>query len=128
MLTSPGAERVELTPGVKLFHDRDYTLAMRPDALSGATFLRMPLEGLKTLTCAKPGIVTFATPGPERHPPTTQAARLKAQGFEKVALPEFQFFGRNPQAKVTLFQKHCEAGEVIEVGAWAVPIFLPLAK
>ena len=48
------------------------------------------------------------------------------QGFEKVALPEVPLFNPASTANFcTLYQKDCAAGEVINLGKWAVPLFLP---
>jgi hypothetical protein len=73
-----GAQVFEFAPGVKLFQDRDYTLA-----------------------------------------------ELVEQGFEKVALPEFTLFEApsHPANLCTIYQKKCAAGEEIQFGMWAVPVF-----
>jgi hypothetical protein len=69
-------------------------------------------------------MVYFLTPLPERNQ-DSQSARLTKQGFEKVALPEFQLtLSGSPGALATLYQKQYEAGEVIEFGKWAVPVLL----
>ena len=117
------AEVAAFRQGARLFQDRKYTLRQIPNELDKARFVRLPLEGDKTLTCAKPGMLFFLTPLTERSPSWSRSKQLVDQGFEKVALPEFLLFGRREHDHVSLYQKRCEAGETIEVGKWAVPIF-----
>lgn len=83
------------------------------------------IGGEKTLTCSIAGMVYVATPLPDRNPGGSQSANLEAQGFEKVALSEFTLFEHTtyPANLVTLYQKECAAGETVEIGSWAVPIF-----
>jgi hypothetical protein len=116
----------EFAPGVKLFQDRAYTLAECPEPLRGAHFLPVKMEGRKTLTCAREGVVYVATPLPDRNPRGSRSAELAEQGFEKVALPEFKLFEHpsHPANLCTLYQKNCESGEKIEFGMWAVPLFV----
>jgi hypothetical protein len=84
------------------------------------------MDGRKTLTCARAGVVHVATPLPDRNPRGSQSAKLAQQGFEKVALPEFILFEAtsHPANLCTLYQKNCKAGERIEFGKWAAPLLL----
>ncbi|AKJ64919.1 sialidase family protein [Kiritimatiella glycovorans] len=112
-------------PGAKLFTDRGYALSECPEALKGARFLQVPIDGDKSVTVSRAGVVYFATPLPDRNPSGSQSAKLEAQGFEKVALSEFNLFEHTsyPANLCSLYQKTCAAGEVIEFGKWAVPLF-----
>jgi len=115
----------DLATGALLFADRDSTLAECPEALAGATFLRLPMEGTKTLTCTAAGTVCFLTPRPDRSADTQEAA-LRRAGFRKVALREFNLGSRgDPAGFVSLYQKTCAVGDVVTIGRWAVPVQLP---
>ena len=120
-----GAKMLEFALGVRLFQDRDYTLAECPEPLRGAQFLPVKMEGQKTLTCARKGVVYLATPLPDRNPRGSQSAEFLEQGFEKAALPEFKLFEApsHPANLCAVYQKKCAAGEQIEFGMWAVPVF-----
>ncbi|MBC2594068.1 exo-alpha-sialidase [Ruficoccus amylovorans] len=119
-----GLETAECAPGIKIFTDRAYPMMDTPDALRGFQLVRVPLGGRKELVCEQAGMLYFLTPRPNRNK-DSQSATLEAQGFKAVALPEFQLFGpKLAQNYCTLYQKHCEAGEKINIGAWAVPLFL----
>jgi hypothetical protein len=117
------ATRPAFEPGATLFTDRAYTLAEVPPALKSARFLRIPLDGAKTLRCTRAGFVYFLTPVPERNRDSVSDALLK-QGFKKVALPEVRLFDpSNERNFCTLYQKACAEGETVTVGKWAVPVF-----
>lgn len=126
----PGAWQGEGMPAAplsygKLFSDRDYSATEVPDALKKARVLTTSLKGEKSVTCSKAGTLYFLTPAPDRNK-DSQSQMLESQGFRKVALPEFLLFSPVAyQNCVTLYQKDCEAGEVIKFGQWAVPVFLP---
>ena len=114
-----------MAPGVTLFSDRDYIAAELPEALKAAHFLRIAMNGTKSVNCQRAGTVWFLTPAPGRNR-DSQTQALIGQGFEMVALPEIPLF--NPASTAnhcTLYQKNCAAGETILVGKWAVPVFLP---
>ncbi|MBM3860770.1 MAG: exo-alpha-sialidase [Verrucomicrobia bacterium] len=122
--SADGFQLESLRIGALLFTDRKYVVAEVPDALRGAQFLRVPLEGTKTLTCDRAGTVWFLTPAPERNR-DSQTKTLLNQGFKKVALPEIRLF--NPSSTgnfCTLYQKDCVAGDTITIGKWAVPVFV----
>lgn len=120
-----GADSPALTPGVKLFTDRDYIAAELPEALIAAHFLRIAMNGAKSVTCNRAGTVWFLTPAPGRNP-DSQTQALMDQGFEMVALPEVPLFNPASAANYcTLYQKDCSAGETILVNKWAVPVFFP---
>lgn len=117
------AER--FTIGAKLFTDRTYTVDENLPALNGATFLRIPLDGRKTLTCDRAGTVWFLTPAPDRNRDSC-TVELTKQGFKKVSAPEVRLFNPVSTANFcTLYQMDCEKGETINVGKWAVPLMLP---
>ena len=120
-----GFRRETFRAGATLFTDRGYVVAEVPEALHGALFLQIPLEGEKTVRCAQAGTVWFLTPTRNRNR-DTQTETLTSQGFRKVAIPEVRLF--NPEATgnyCTLYQKECGADEEIRVGKWAVPLWLP---
>ena len=128
-----GALRIEgaapdtLANGKTLFADRKYTAQNIPPALDGARFLRVRMDGRKTLRCERAGTVCFLTPQPDRNR-DNQSRELEAQGFKKVALPEILLFNSSGAAAancVTLYQKDCRPGEVITFEKWAVPLWFP---
>lgn len=124
-LQTEGVTAAPLQLEAKLFTDRAYVVAEVPAALKDAHYLPIALNGDKTLTCQRTGTVWFLTPTPERNHDSVTAA-LEAAGFKKVALPEVRLFSpSNSGNYCTLYQKDCAAGEKIQIGKWAVPVFLP---
>lgn len=119
-----GFESVPLRAGALLFTDRRYAVAegQLPAGWTNVQFLRIPLNGQKTVTCAKSGVLGVLTPMPNRNRDSLQKS-LEAQGFRRVALPEIRLFDPfNTGNLVTLFQKKCKAGETVEIGKWGVPV------
>ena len=120
-----GFESVPLRAGTLLFTDRRYMTAegQLPAGWTNVKFLRIPLSGQKTVTCAKAGVLGVLTPLPNRNRDSLQKS-LEAQGFRRVALPEIRLFDPfNPGNLVTLFQKKCVPGETVEIGKWGVPVW-----
>jgi hypothetical protein len=125
-LAAEGCEAAPFAPSATLFTDRAYTCSELPGALKGAHFLRIPMNGIKTLRCTRAGHVYLLTPAPGRNKDSTSEALL-GQGFKKVALPEVRLFDPgNPGNFCTLFQKACAQGETVTIGKWAVPLFFIL--
>ncbi len=111
--------------GEVLFTDRAYVLSEVPAGLRGATFLHVNLDGTKRVQCSRAGTVYFLTPAPDRNR-DSQSQALLDQGFKKVALPEVRLFNPASAANFcTLYQKDCAAGDAVEIGKWAVPLFFP---
>ena len=109
-------------PSTRLFTDRDYVAAKLPEALKGAHFLRIPMDGHKSVTC-KRAVTVVPHPGQDRNRDSQRARRPRNQGFKMVAIPEIPLF--NPSSTVnysTLYQKDCVAGETILIRKWAVPV------
>ena len=124
-LAADGMQSAPLAVGAKLFADRAYTCAEVPAALSKARFLRVRMDGAKTLRCTRAGYVYFLTPAPGRNKDSAAEALLQ-QGFKNVALPETRLFDPSTTANFcTLYQKACAAGESLTLGKWAVPLFFP---
>ncbi len=122
-LAAEGAEAATLAAEATLFTDRAYTCAEVPDALKGAHFLRIPMNGNKTLRCTRAGQVYLLTPVPDRNKDSVSEALLQ-QGFKKVAVPEVRLFDPgNPGNFCTLYQKACAEGETVAIGKWALPLF-----
>jgi len=129
--TKPGrlaAETFQSEPlivGALLFTDRAYTVAELPDALQGARFIRVPLDGTKKFTCERAGTVWMLTPEPGRNR-DSQSKTLLDEGFKKASLPEVRLFNPASAANFcTLYQKDCAEGETVTIGKWAVPLFVP---
>jgi hypothetical protein len=124
-LSAAGLSARPLALGEKLFSDRAYVLAELPDALRGAHFIRVAMDGTKSLTVSRAGAVWFLTPVPARNK-DSQTDALLQRGFKPVAGTEVRLF--SPAATgnfCTLYQKDCAAGETLTIGKWAVPVFLP---
>ena len=134
------AEVLPFTSGSLLFTDREYKLIETPAeverrsadallqeadtkalALEGAVFLQLPIEGEQTLRCTREGMLYMLTPRPERNA-DSQEAVLEAQGFERVALPEFPLFGPSSNNFVSLYQRHCAEGDEITIGKGRTPV------
>lgn len=123
LLAAEVLDLVAFKAGVTLFTDRSYTLAEVPDALKDARFLRVSMDGPKTLRCTRAGMVAVLTPLPERNSDSVSKALLE-QGFQKVRLPEVRLFDpANPRNFCTLFQKRCAEGETVTFGKWGLPLF-----
>jgi len=123
LLAAEVLDPVAFKAGVTLFTDRSYTLAEVPDALKDARFLRVSMDGPKTLRCTRAGMVAVLTPLPERNSDSVSKALLE-QGFQKVRLPEVRLFDpANPRNFCTLFQKRCAEGETVTFGKWGLPLF-----
>lgn len=113
-----------LVGGVDLFTDRSYTAAELVVGLPGVSFLRVPLEGTKSIVCKRPGTVWFLTPKLDRNK-DSQTANLLEQGFKEVSHPEVRLFDPKSTGNYcSLYQKDCKVGETITIHQWAVPIFL----
>jgi hypothetical protein len=124
-LSTSSSDAVDFAKGAKLFTDRSYVVEDDLPSLKGASFLRIPLDGRKTLTCDRAGTVWFLTPVPDRNKDSC-SVELTKQGFKKVGVPEVRLFNPKSTANFcTLYQKDCQAGETIAIGKWAVPLFLP---
>jgi hypothetical protein len=126
-LTGEDFETMALESGVQLFDDRPKTSHYAreiPEALSGAQFVRLPIDGSKTLRATRAGRVFFLTPQADRNR-DSQAQPLIDQGFRLVALPEFVLLtaASERQNLVSLYQKEVDEGETITIGKWAVPVF-----
>ena len=122
-IASEGLQALTLAHGAKLFTDRVYTSHEQPDPLTDIQFLRVPMDGTKTLRCTRPGYVYFLTPLTARNKDSATQALLN-QGFNKVALPEVRLFDPgNPCNFCTLYQKACSEGETVTFGKWALPLF-----
>jgi len=124
-LTAAGVSALPLEVGAKLFADRNYTLAELPAPLRGAHFLPVAMNDTKTVTCSRAGTVWMLTPAPVRNK-DSQTATLLAQGFRSVVGTEVRLFNPGSSGNFcTLYQKDCAAGEVLTIGKWALPVFLP---
>jgi len=124
-LAADGVEADKFAAEALLFTDRKYTLSECPPALAGCRFLRVKLDGTKTLRCSRAGVVYFFTPAPARNRDSCSQALLD-QGFQKVQLPEVRLFDpANSHNFCTLYQKACKEGETVTIGKWAVPVFRP---
>jgi hypothetical protein len=116
-------QALPLAASEKLFSDRGYTLAERPEQLAGMSFLPVPLEGEKKIRCNRSGYVYFLTPAPRRNDDSAEQPLL-AQGFKKAMVPEVRLFDPLNSANFcSLYQKKCVEGETITIGKWALPVF-----
>ncbi len=124
-LAADGAEAETFASEALLFTDRKYTVSECPPALAGCRFLRIKLDGKKTLRCSRAGVVYFLTPVPARNRDSCTQMLLD-QGFQKVQVPEVRLFDpANSHNFCTLYQKACKEGETVAIGKWAVPLFRP---
>jgi hypothetical protein len=129
-LACEGAQSVALVTGAQLFDDRNhpsYFAQPIPFELKGAHFLRLPMDGTKSVKVTRSGTVFFLTPRPDRNQNSqSQSLRLNL-GFSMVAFPEFSLITASDATEnlVSLYQKEVEKGETITIGKWAVPIFWP---
>lgn len=120
-----GMARLAAKKGAVLFTDRRYTLAEWPVKWTGATVLRVPMDGSKTVRCTRAGTVVMLTPAPNRNH-DSQTDALLAQGFKKTCVPEIRLFDpANAANFCTAYQKRCADKETLTFGKWAVPVMLP---
>lgn len=118
---SQSDELATLENGVKLFLNRDYRAQNLPEFLQGKTFVRGNIDGIRA-SCTTSGTAFVYTPLPARNKHSA-VETLESQGWSKVALPEILLFGNVPGNIVTLYQKECHAGEMVEFSWWGVLIF-----
>jgi len=104
----PPMEPAIMKEGVKLFTDREYVLEEAPEAVMGKPFLRMSIEATDVVV-KEPGLLYALTPT-TRPKAASQEESLKASGFEKVEVPETQFFPGEIN-RVSLYQKQVAAGD-----------------
>ncbi len=109
-----------LQPGALVFSDRGYQVRDVPAAVAGKTLVRAPLARTKGV-CREAGIVYVLTPSAGRGPHSRHES-LTAQGFALSDVPEFHLFNAKEQDVCSLYQKEMAAGEVLEFGAWGVPV------
>jgi hypothetical protein len=128
-LSCAGAEVLPFQLRCKLFNDRTYACNELPAALSESPiirahvrYLQLPIEGEKTLTCDRAGIVYVLTPSISRNN-DSQGESLTSQGFAKVRLPEVMIFDENPTNYCSLYQKACSMGETVTLGKWGIAFF-----
>lgn len=107
-IPAPPGEPAVMKPGVKLFTDRDYTLEEMPEAVAERRFLRTGIEKTE-VTVKQEGLLYALTPT-ARPKAASQEAALQAAGFEKVDVPEVQFFPGEIN-RVSLYRKQVAAGE-----------------
>lgn len=109
-----------LDVGACLFRDRAFTLKECPAALKGATYLSGPFADAPSTRAvvAAAGVVTVVSPASG---PVSQAALLRAQGFEiDTDVPVFQAWGELGCDRASVWRKMARKGEEIRFGKWAV--------
>jgi len=104
--------------GTPLFANRDFTALAVPPALSGATFLRTPIDSAQPLACTRPGTLYALTPA--HHPENSLLASLLEQGFERLPGEPFQLFGTQPADKAVILRKTLSAGETLQTRKWVI--------
>jgi hypothetical protein len=114
------AETDELRLGALIFSDRTYQVRDIPEAVVGKTLVRTPIARTKGV-CRKAGIVYVMAPSAGRGPHALHEA-LTVQGFMLSKVPEFRLFNTKEQDVCSLYQKEMAAGEILEFGAWGVPV------
>ena len=107
-IPAPPEEPAIMKTGIKLFTDREYVLEEAPEAVMGKPFLRTSIETTDVVV-KKPGLLYALTPT-IRPKAASQEEPLKAAGFEKVEVPETQFFPGEIN-RVSLYQKPVAAGD-----------------
>lgn len=107
-IPAPPEEPAVMKVGVKLFTDREYVLEEAPEVVMGRPFLRTSIEESDVLV-KKPGLLYALTPT-MRPKAASQEEALKAAGFEKVAVPEVQFFPGEIN-RVSLYRKEVATGD-----------------
>jgi len=113
------AEADRFNPGVLLFSDRQFKLALPPDSLKGQEFLRTTIRGIK-VRCSKPGTITALTP-PIVPSATSASEVLLSVGFHQVPeLKKIQLFGTNAHEQVQVYRKNLELGEKLKLPKWCI--------
>jgi predicted neuraminidase len=123
---APDGEIQPSEPGARIYRNRNYTFHQLPDELAGRRFIHSTLEKSEA-TCIQEGMVYVLAPTPERNPGDNPEKELLAQGFRRVALPEFVITLIDGQARAretcSVYQKHMQAGESVRFGRWGVIVF-----
>ena len=118
-VTTGAGEADVFEAGVRLFTNRDYTLATCPEPLRGCSFLRAGIDRLE-LTCAAPGVAYVITPSSRIDGACSLETDLSIAGFEKTNVTAFQLFGGKEIDVCRVFQKEMRAGERFRSGKWGV--------
>lgn len=105
--------------GVKLFTNRDYTLATCPEPLRGCSFLRAGIDRLG-FTCTSAGLAYVLTPSDRIDGACALDTDLAIAGFEKTDVTPFQLFGSKGIDVCRVFQRQMQAGERLHSGKWGV--------
>lgn len=103
----PVPEPAVMTPGVKLFTNRDYTLIEAPEYLIGRDFLRTSIDGYE-VRCTAPGdlfVMTLSKPHA-----ANRSDDLQRMGFERIAGDDFQLFAGELN-RVFAWRKHVNPGD-----------------
>lgn len=114
-----------MTPGVRLFTDRDYVITQLPDEVRGLPFLRTSIDRLEA-EVARPGTVYALTPT-LRPGAACQHEALIRTGFAKLEVAEVELF---PGAinRVSLYRKQVRPGERLQFRKFVVLIRGPGAE
>ena len=120
----PGPPAV-MTPGVRLFTDRDYVITQLPDEVRGLPFLRSSIDRLET-EIARSGTVYALTPTLRPGAACQHEALIRA-GFAKLEVAEAELF---PGAinRVSLYRKQVRPGERLQFRKFVVLIRGPGAE
>ncbi len=117
VLEGPDTRAEPFTLGARLFSDRPYLLAERPEEFGEMRFVHGPITGTR-LVCVAPGPLWALSPTPGRKGAADQETALLAQGFTKIDRPEFQLFGKDPINRVQAYRKQVAQGERLDFGKW----------
>ncbi len=108
--------------GAQVWSDQDYVFSVIPEPFEGKRYIRSLMEASKQEIQRQGYIYVFASPEIED--------ALIAQGFEKTNIPQFIPFvahdrrdGFDAADAVSVFQKYCQPGEMIEYGKWGITVF-----
>jgi hypothetical protein len=122
--TLPG-ELTSLTPGEKLFTDREYVADEIPAPVRGLPFLRTSIDKVDVET-TKAGTMFVLTPT-IRPKASSQEAPLQQAGFAKIEMPEVQLFPGEVN-RVSLYRKEVKAGERLRFSKMVLLVFGPGAE
>ncbi len=120
-IRSDSAKIETFEKGSILFTDRKYKIENLPGVLAKKRFLQSSINSVQA-ECTRSGSVWVVTPSTGRNA-DSQAEKLVAGGYKKVAVAEFLLFDNIPQNVCSVYQKSVKKGDKIELGKWAVLVF-----
>lgn len=125
LTTENTAEARTISSGNAIFYDQDMGNCVWsqtiPDLFKGMKFVYTTSSG-GTYTIKSGGPLYVLTPDKSANDTDSQEAALEKYGFRRIEELDFQCFGSERKNFAHAYYKQVEAGDVIDIGKWAIII------